>query len=129
MASIWDSRLEAMEYLDDVSAADVLTAVNTDLKLTIDDMGPEWLLPSEYFTAARVLSRKHLEPERLVDLAQKALAKVKEESAQPIYFDGDATQENLQYGKFYRSVDAVTGCEYEATGYVDLKQPTKRGWS
>ncbi|MDR3703739.1 MAG: hypothetical protein P4L56_29085 [Candidatus Sulfopaludibacter sp.] len=125
MARIWDARLQAMEYLDDVSAADVLTAVNTDLRLTMDDMGPAGLLPSEYLTIARVLWRKHLEPERLVELAQKVLAEVKEESAQPIYFDGDATQQNLQYGKFYRSVDAVTGCEYEATGYVDWKQLTK----
>ena len=54
----------------------MLTAVNTDLKLTMDDMGPAGLLPSEYLTVARVLWRKHLEPEGLVELAQKALAKV-----------------------------------------------------
>jgi hypothetical protein len=127
MTRVWDARLGAMEYLDDVSAADVLTAVNTDLKLTTDDIGPAWLLPSEYFTIARVLWRKHLDPERLVELAQKALVKVKlaQESAQPVYFDGDATQENLQWAKFYQSVDAVTGCEYEATGYLDLKQLSK----
>ncbi len=125
MARIWNARLEAMQYLDDVSPAEVLTAVNTDLKLTMDDMGPAGLIPSEYLTIARVLWRKHLAPERLVQLAQEALATVEEQSAQPIYFDGDATPENLQGGKFYRSVDAVTGCEYEATGYLDLKQPNK----
>jgi hypothetical protein len=72
-----------------------------------------------------VLWRKYLEPEGLVELAQKALAKVEEEFAQPTYFDWDARQENLQWGKFYRSVNTVTGCEYEATGYLDLKQPNK----
>jgi hypothetical protein len=125
MAGIWGARLEAMEYLDDVSAADVVTAVNTDLKLTMNDIGPEWLLPSDYLTVARVLSRKHLEPERLVELAQEGLAKAKERSTQPVYFDGEATKENLMYGKFYQSIDAVTACEYEATGYIDLKQPAK----
>lgn len=125
MAGIWGARLQAMEYLDDVPAADVVAAVHTDLKLTMDDMGPAGLLPSDYLTVARVLWRKHLEPQLLVELAQKVLAKVAEKSAQPLYFDGDATEENLQWGNFYRSVDAVTGCEYEAAGYVELKQPTR----
>jgi len=125
MALIWRARLEAMQYLDDVSAADVRTAAETALKLTIDDMGPRGPSSDDYFAIARVLSRKHLEPQLLVELAQKVSAKVKGESGQPLYFDGEATKENLQYGEFYRWIDAVTASEYEAAGYIDLKQPTK----
>ncbi len=122
---IWDARLEAMEYLDDVSAADVLTAVHTDLKLALLDVGREWLLPSDYFLAARVLSRKHLEPRLLVELAQKVSAMMQERSGQPLNFDGQATKENQQVGEFYRWVDAVTASQYEAAGHIDLKQPTQ----
>jgi hypothetical protein len=39
MARIWNVRLEAMQYLGDVSPAEVLAAVNTDSKITLDDMG------------------------------------------------------------------------------------------
>ena len=123
VARIWDARLKAMEYLDDVSPADVLAAVDTDLKLTMDDMGPDGLLPSEYLNIARVLWRKHLAPQRLLELAQKASAEVKAESGHPSYSDGVATKENVQVGEFYRSMDAVTGCEYQATAYLDLKRP------
>lgn len=119
----WESRLLAMEYVD-VPASDVEATVDTCLKLSMDDSGPEGPSSNTYFTIARVLSRKHLQPERVVELAQKGLAKAKIENAEPMY-DGYATAENLRDNDFYQSLDPVTGSGYEADGYIELKQAGK----
>ena len=124
MARIWSDRLAAARYLDDVSAADVRTAAETYLRLTMQDAGPDGPSSYQYFTVAQVLSGKHLDPARVVEIAQKGRAKLAEESAQPM-FDGYATKENLQDSRFYQASERVTGSEYEASGYIDGKQPAK----
>lgn len=123
MADLWQTRLAAMEYLD-VPASDVEAAADTCLKLASDDAGPDGPYSNTYFTVARVLSRKHLQPERVVELAQKGLAKVKVEDSAPMY-DAYATKENLQDSKFYNSLDPVTGSTYEAAGFIELKDVAK----
>ena len=71
---IWYYRLDAMEELDDVPAADVKAAVDQTLKVAMSNAGPDGPGSNVYFNVAEVLSKKHLEPERVVELAQKGLA-------------------------------------------------------
>jgi hypothetical protein len=124
MADVWRSRLSAMEYLDDVPAADVITTAGTYLKLAGADAGPEGPGAYEYFTVARALGRRHLQPELVVDLIEKDLVKVKADVEDPMY-DGYATKENLEENKFYNTQNPVNPIGYEAAAYIDLKQAGK----
>lgn len=124
MVSIWRDRLVAMEYLDDVPAADVEAVADTYLKLARDDAGPDGPDAYDYFTIARVLSRRHLQPEHVVDLIEKDLAKIKIESAEPMY-DGYATKDNLQDFNFYQTENPVNPTGFEAAAFIELKQAGK----
>jgi len=124
MSGVWDSRLNAMEHLEDTPAADVEAVAGEYLKLLTNEAGPDGTAPYDYFTIARVLSKRHVQPERVLDLAGKGLAQVKVESSEP-YWDTYATKENLQESHFYQSLDPVTGSGLEAESYIQLKQADK----
>jgi len=125
-ADLWGSRLDAMDHLADVPSADVETVAGRYLKLVTDQAGPDGPGSYEYFRIARVLSRKHLQPEHVLDLATKGLAQVKVEiSESSSGFDGWNTKENLQSSHFYDSLNPLTGSELEADSYVQLKQADK----
>jgi hypothetical protein len=124
MSNIWQTRLGAMEYLDDVPGAEVIAAADNLLKFAEEEAGPVGPNSYVYFTAAQVLCRKHLQPERVVDLAEKGLSKLKIESADPMW-DGYATKENLQANNFWRSVNAINPTGYEVASFVELKQASQ----
>jgi len=124
MSGIWYSRLTAMEHLDDIPAADVTATADEYFKLVAADAGPDGPGSYQYFNIARVLSKKHLQPERVLELAGKGLAKVKVESSEPFY-DTYATKENLQESNFYRSISPVTGSGLEADSCIELKDAGK----
>jgi hypothetical protein len=121
---IWMERLDAMEHLEDVPSADVMTAVDQTIKVMMSNAGPEGPDSNDYFNVAEVLTRKHLEPERAVELAQKGLDKWAIESKEP-YYDLYATKENLEDNKFYQASSRLQGLEFETDGYVQGKQPDK----
>jgi hypothetical protein len=121
---IWMERLDAMEHLEDVPTADVKTAVDQTVKLMLSNAGPEGPGSGDYFNIAEVLSKKHLEPERVVEMAQKGLDKWEIESKEP-YYDTYATKENLEDSKFYQAYSRLQGMGFETDGYLQLKQPDK----
>jgi hypothetical protein len=121
---IWMARLDAMEQLEDVAAADVKVAADQALKVAMNNAGPDGPNSDDYSEVAEVLSKKHLEPERVVELAQKGLAKWAIESKEP-YFDLYATKENLEDNKFYQAFSRLQGLEFEVDGYLQLKQADK----
>jgi hypothetical protein len=121
---IWMERLDAMEHLEDVSSADVMTAVDQAIKVMMSNAGPEGAGSGDYFNVAEVLSKKHLQPERVVEMAQKGLAQWEIESKEPFY-DLYATKENLENNKFYQAYSRLQGMGFETDGYLQLKQPDK----
>jgi hypothetical protein len=121
---IWMWRLETMEHLENVPSADVLAAVDQAVKVMMSNAGPEGPGSDDYGNIAEVLSKKHLEPERVVEMAQKGLAKWETESKEP-YYDLYATKENLDDNKFYQAYGRLQGLGFETDGYVQLKQPDK----
>jgi hypothetical protein len=121
---IWMERLDAMEHLEDVPSADVKTAVDQAIKVMMSNAGPEGPGSYEYFNIAEVLSKKHLEPERVVEMAQKGLAQWEIESKVP-YYDLYATKDNLEDNKFYKAYSRLQGMGFETDGYLQLKQPDK----
>jgi hypothetical protein len=121
---IWMERLDAMEHLEDVPSADVLAAVDQAVKVMMSNAGPEGPGSNDYGNIAEVLSKKHLEPERVVEMAQKGLAKFEIESKEP-YYDLYATKDNLEDNKFYQAYSRLQGMGFETDGYLQLKQPDK----
>jgi hypothetical protein len=120
---IWDERLDAMEHLDDVPMADVKTAVDQAVKVMLSNAGPEGPSSYHYFDIAEVLSKKHLEPERIVEMAQKGLDKWEIESKEPYYDFG--TKEEVEQKKYNQAYDRLQGMGFETDGYLQLKQPDK----
>ena len=124
MSGIWGSRLVAMEHLDDIPAADVEAVADEYLKLLTNEAGPDGPGSYDYFTIARVLSKKHLQPERVLEVAGKGLAQAQVESSEPFY-DSYATKDNLQESNFYRSQGPITGSGLEAEAYIQLRRADK----
>ena len=123
-AYIWMDRLDAMEHLEDVPSADVLAAVDQAIKVMMSNAGPEGPGSDDYGNIVEVLSKKHLQPERVVEMAQKGLAKWEIESKEP-YDDLYATKENVDENKFYQAYSRLQGLGFETDGYLQLKQPDK----
>jgi len=121
---VWSYQLDAMEEIEDVPAADVKVATDQALKVAINNAGPEGPDSSTYSDLAEVLSKKHLEPERVVELAQKGLAQLEIESKEPTY-DLNATPENLDYHKFSPAYYRLQISGFEVEGYLQLKQADK----
>jgi len=123
-ARTWYERLTAMEHLEDTPAAEIEAVAAEYLKLVTTESGPDGPGPYDYFNIAGVLSRKHLQPELVLELAGKGLAQAKVEAAEP-YWDTYATKDNLQESDFYRSLNPITASGLEADSYIGLKQAGK----
>src|SRR5208337_3771368 len=113
---IWMERLDAIEHLEDLPSADVKTAVDQTIKVMMSNAGPEGPDSYNYFNVAEVLSKKHLEPERVVEMAQKGLAQWEIESKEP-YYDLYASKDNLEDNKFYQAYSRLQGLGFETDGY------------
>jgi len=116
-------RLNAIEELDDVPAADVKTAVEHTLKVAMSNAGPDGPNSDVYSELAEVLSQKHLEPERVVEFAQKGLAYREILSKEPPY--DLSTKEDLDNSKYNRDYTRLQMLEFEVDGYLQLKQADK----
>ena len=122
--NIWMQRLEAMEHLEDVPSAEVLATVDQAVKVMMSNAGPEGPGSDDYGNIPEVLSKKHLEPERVVEMAQKGLARFEIESKEPDY-DLYATKDNVEENKFWQAYARLQGLGFETDGYLQLKQPEK----
>jgi hypothetical protein len=121
---IWMERLDAMQHLEDLPSGDVMKAVDQTIKVMMSNAGPEGPGSGDYFNVGEVLTKRHLEPERVVEMAQKGLAKWAMESKEP-YYDLYATKENLEDNKFYQAYSRLQGLGFETDGTLQLKQPDK----
>jgi hypothetical protein len=116
----WAYRFNGIENLDDIPAAEVEANVDQMLQAVARNVGPKGLPSGTYSQAAAALSTKHLEPQRVVELAQKGLARWESDSKEPPYdFDTREEQENSTA----RRADArLQLLGYEIDGYLQLKQ-------
>jgi hypothetical protein len=121
---IWYMRADAMEHLEDVPAAEVEATVDKDYQVAKSNAGPRDLGSDDYGSIAEFLSKRGLQPERIVEMAQKGLARWEIESKRPPY-DLYATKENTEDNNFYRASSRVQGLQFEADGYLRLKQAEK----
>jgi len=122
---IWWERLDAMEHLDDVPTAEVEAAVDKAFEVAKSNAGPRELDSDDYFNIAEVLSKKGLQPERVVDMAQKGLVQFEIESKRPPFYDLYNTKERLEDVNFYHALQPIRGLVFETDGYLRLKQAEK----
>lgn len=122
--SIWSARLNAMEHLDNIPAAEIEAAVDKYMEVERANGGPSGPELDDYSTAAEVLAKKHLEPDRLVEFAEKGLKKFDVDSKHPMY-DLYATKENLSNNNFYEASNETQLLAYKADGFFELKQASK----
>ncbi|HET9180220.1 MAG TPA: TlpA disulfide reductase family protein [Terriglobia bacterium] len=117
-------RLYAMENLDNIPAAELEAAVDKYMQVARANAGPDGPGSNDYFNAARILARKHQEPERTVGYAQQALKKIDQDSKYPmydLYGQGDDVARN-----YFRVASSRTqALEFEAQGYLELKEDLK----
>jgi hypothetical protein len=121
---IWWERADAMEHLEDVPAADVEATVDEAFHVAKSNAGPRDLDSYEYFNIAELLSKRGLQPERTVEMAEKGLARLEIESKRPDY-DLYATKEHTEDHNFYRAARRIEGLQFEADGYLRWKQAEK----
>jgi len=119
----WGYRFDGIENLDDIPAAQVEAYVDEAFRAVVRNHGPEGPGSGGYSIPAEVLSRKHLEPERVVELAQKGLAQWEVEPKEPANdLDSKEDQENQTAS---RASSRLQLLGYEVDGYLQLKQADK----
>ena len=116
---IWRQRLDAMVNLDDLPPADVEAAADDFLRVAEKNAGPRGAPYYQYLGAAEALSKRRLQPARIVEVARKALAQW--EKAEPMS-DLYATKENVAGAEFYRALDWLRGAGLATGGHLALKQ-------
>jgi len=121
---IWWQRADAVEHLDAIPTAEVLATVDKALEVAKANAGPREMDSDDYFNAAEVLSKKGLQPERIVEMAQKGLARFEIESKRPLY-DLYATKDQTEDNNFYRASQRLQGMAFLTDGYLRLKQADK----
>jgi hypothetical protein len=121
---MWNERLDAMEHLDEVPAADLKATAEKVFQVAEDNAGPSGPDSNDYFSIAEALAKKDLEPERVVTMAKKGLEKLAMESKEP-YYDLYATKDNLDDNNYYRATQRIQGLVLVTDGYLRLKQNDK----
>jgi hypothetical protein len=121
---IWWQRLDAMEHLDNVPSTEIKAAIEGALQVAQRNAGPKELNSYDYFNIAELLSRKELEPARLVELSRKGLEQLEIELKEPI-FDLYATKENVESNRFWQVSQRIQGLVFETDGHLRLKQSDK----
>lgn len=118
----WD-RLDAMVHLD-VAPAEIEAAADEGLKVALKNAGPRGPSSDDYFSAAQSLSKKHLQPERVVDLVQKGLVQFEVE-AKKLFYDFDATKDFVAELSFYPNFQRLGALGSQTDAYLQLKQTEK----
>ncbi len=118
---IWWERLDAMGHLDNVPTAEIEATIDKAFQVAQSNTGPRGPDSSDYFNVAEVLSKKHLQPERQVEMSRKGLEKLEVEFKEPFY-DLYATKENLEDNNFWRPAQRIQGLVFETDGHLRLKQ-------
>ena len=117
----WPYRYYGIENLDDIPPAEVEADVDEALQYLVRNDGPPGVSSGGYSRAAEILSKKHLQPQRVVEWAQKGLAKWEIESKEPLY---DLNPEPDTYAT-NRAENRLRLLGYEIEGYLQLDQADK----
>src|SRR5690348_1626107 len=123
---VWSDRMNAMEALDNVPAAECAATFEKRLQLEQTNDGSLPLYWWTYFQLADFLSQKNIEPAREVELAEKGLTTITANWENVVQRDLNSSKDDLDYySNFYWPSMKARALFYEAQGYTRLKQPEK----
>jgi hypothetical protein len=121
---MWSMRLDALIELDGIASAEIENAADQVFRVAQKNSGPSGPASDEYFSVARALSGKHLQPARVLEMAQKGLERLEIEQKEPDY-DLYADKEQTARSHFYTAYRGVEGQGYASDAYIELKQRDK----
>jgi thiol-disulfide isomerase/thioredoxin len=120
---VWEESLSVMERLDSVPAPEVEQATSQMLKFAGENMGDgPWT--SDYLNAIEALSKKRLDPKRIVELAQKGMGTLQIELSAPAS-DLFTAKGKTNPDVFYENDSRLQLLRYEIDAYLQLKQVQK----
>jgi hypothetical protein len=120
---LWHYRLNALVELD-APAAEIEAATDKELDLATKNAGPDGPDSYDWFNIAGTLSEKHLQPDRVLECAEKGLAQLAIEKKGPDY-DLYATKDRVAERKLYFATQEVSGLGYLVDAHLQLKQVDK----
>jgi hypothetical protein len=116
----WAYRFDGIEILDDLPAARVEADVDQMLQAFVQDAGPKGPSSYTYSQAAEAFSRRHLEPQRVIEWAQKGLTRWDIDSKEPP--NDLETKADQERGTADRAYSRLQLLGYEIDGYLQLRQ-------
>jgi hypothetical protein len=118
---IWGMRLDALTELDGVTPEEIEKAADQFIGAAQKNAGPIGPGSSEYFRVARALSKEHLQPERVIEMARRGLeASEAEEKDQSYDLFSDA--EHATEFRFYNLSERLAAMGYMAKGQLALER-------
>lgn len=112
----WGRRLEALANLEGTPAADILSAAEKYVRESERDAGPQGTSSYQYFSVASTLSKKHLAPERVLELANKAVACADAAGS------GSDLNSSKEDQEFYKPYNWLQGTAVQIRALLDLKR-------
>lgn len=121
--SMWFLRLDALSHIEGVSSTEIENAADQLLAVAQRNAGPPGPMARDYLDVALTLSRKHLQPARVLEMAQKGLKQAAmEQRDYADDLDDDKGRSDFRFYELSGDIDAV---RLIAGAYIELKQPDK----
>jgi hypothetical protein len=121
---MWWDCLNAVKHLDDVPISEVVATLDKAFQVAEANADPQGPESRVFFGIAEVLSKKGIQPERLVEMARKGLEQLEVEAKEP-QSDLYANKQNVDRMNFYRAPQRLQGLGFEIDGYLRLGQAEK----
>lgn len=119
---VWEIRLQALTQLNEVSSEEIETAADQLTRVAQKNAGPGGPESRVYFIVAGALSKKHLQPARVAELAKKGLEISEVEEKYFLYnWDSYLDQETASEVRFSNAYENLDGITYLAKAYIELK--------
>lgn len=119
---VWSWRLGAMMQLSEVPLTEIEKAANQYIQLAEKNAGPEGATSRDYFVAAQALSRKHLEPDRVSEMARKGLQSLELERPEQDRLCTLLDSETVAKLSLGQTSEGLDGLATLAKAYIDLNQ-------
>ena len=120
-AFIWEMRLDALTQLKEAPLAEIETAADQLFQVAKKNAGPRGPESRDYFSVARALSKRHLQPGRILEMAKKGLEAAEIEEKED-FFDLYMDKERAAEFRFYNTSQKLDGLAYLAQASIELKQ-------
>jgi len=124
-AYLWEIRLDALTQLKEVSAEEIEAAADQLIQVAQKNAGPGGPDSGDYFNVARALSKRHLQPVRVLEMATKGLEASEIEDEYVFHNYDFIDKDGAAEFRLYRAHENLDGLAYLASAYIELKEADK----